>query len=167
MAKYQSISYRKPKDLKHTLQRLSKYFANSKRELFAAGFLALLEGMIMPSGTYALKTIVNEIILPMDIEALKRALLLLGFAYAIAFLAICIYPQLAAKAAQRIVYEIRVDLFKHIETLPLSYFDTHRYGDLMSGFSNDMETITEAINNSFTTMATPHLTQNFIIPRLN
>lgn len=152
MAKYQSISYHKPKDLKHTLQRLSKYFANSKGELFIAASLALLEGMIMPSGTYALKTIINEIILPMDIEALKRALLLLGFAYAIAFLAICIYPQLAAKAAQRIVYEIRVDLFKHIETLPLSYFDTHRNGDLMSGFSNDMETITEAINNSFTTI---------------
>ena len=49
------------------------------------------------------------------------------------------------------VSEIRSDLFRHTQDLPLSYFDAHTHGELMSRFTNDVDTLTEALNNSFAT----------------
>ena len=55
-------------------------------------------------------------------------------------------------AAQRIVFDIRRDLLAHIQTLPLSWFDSRRSGDIMSFFTNDVDTVSEALNNSFANM---------------
>ena len=59
------------------------------------------------------------------------------------------YSQLMVRAAQKILREIRRDLFAHLQTLPLQFFDTHRKGDLMSLFTNDVDTVSDALNNSF------------------
>lgn len=59
------------------------------------------------------------------------------------------YTQLMVRAAQKILQDIRRDLFAHLQTLPLHYFDTNRKGDLMSLFTNDVDTISDALNNSF------------------
>ena len=53
------------------------------------------------------------------------------------------------RAAQRVVLDVRRDLFAHIERLPLSFFDRARHGDVMSYFTNDVDTVSEALNNSF------------------
>ena len=53
------------------------------------------------------------------------------------------------KAAQKVLYDIRRDLFAHLQTLPLRFFDTRRHGDVMSYFTNDVDTIADALNNSF------------------
>ena len=53
------------------------------------------------------------------------------------------------KASQRILFDIRRDLFSHIQTLPLKFFDTNGHGDIMSLFTNDIDTISDALNNSF------------------
>ena len=53
------------------------------------------------------------------------------------------------KAAQRVLFDIRRDLFSHLQTLPLRFFDTRRHGDVMSYFTNDVDTISDALNNSF------------------
>ena len=53
------------------------------------------------------------------------------------------------RAAQKVLREIRRDLFAHLQTLPLQFFDTHRKGDLMSLFTNDVDTVSDALNNSF------------------
>ena len=59
------------------------------------------------------------------------------------------YTQTMVVAAQKIIYEIRRDLFNHIQSLPLKYFDTRTHGDIMSRFTNDVDTISDAFNNSF------------------
>ena len=59
------------------------------------------------------------------------------------------YTQLMVRAAQKILQDIRRDLFAHLQTLPLHYFDTNRKGDLMSLFTTDVDTISDALNNSF------------------
>ena len=59
------------------------------------------------------------------------------------------YTQLMVRAAQKVLQEIRQDLFAHLQTQPLQYFDTHRNSDLMSLFTNDVDTISDALNNSF------------------
>ena len=62
------------------------------------------------------------------------------------------YTQTMVRAAQRVVFDIRRDLLGHIETLPLSWFDRTRNGDVMSYFTNDVDTISEALNNGFANM---------------
>ena len=59
------------------------------------------------------------------------------------------YNQLMIRSAQKVVKEIRRDLFAHVQKLPLKYFDTHTHGELMSRFTNDVDTVQEAMNNSF------------------
>ena len=59
------------------------------------------------------------------------------------------YTQVMVHAAQKVLVDIRRDLFAHLQKLPLSYFDTHNRGDIMSYFTNDVDTVAEAMNNSF------------------
>ena len=59
------------------------------------------------------------------------------------------YTQTMVKAAQQVVFDIRRDLFEHVQTLPLQFFDSRRHGDIMSLFTNDIDTMADALNNSF------------------
>ena len=59
------------------------------------------------------------------------------------------YTQIMVRAAQKVLCDIRRDLFAHLQTLPLRFFDTRRHGDVMSYFTNDVDTISDALNNSF------------------
>ena len=72
-----------------------------------------------------------------------------AFVYLIGALSTLGYTQLMVRTAQRITQEIRSDLFAHLQTMPLNFFDTNRKGDLMSLFTNDVDTISDALNNSF------------------
>lgn len=56
------------------------------------------------------------------------------------------YNRLMAKAAQQIILEIRSDLFCHVQTLPLKFFDSRTHGELMSNFTNDIVTLADALN---------------------
>ena len=62
------------------------------------------------------------------------------------------YTQLMAVAAQKVVQDIRRDLFHIMQKLPLQFFDTHSHGELMSRFTNDVDTVSDALNNSFAMM---------------
>jgi len=59
------------------------------------------------------------------------------------------YTQIMVRAAQKVLFDIRRDLFSHMQTLPLRFFDSRRHGDVMSYFTNDVDTIADALNNSF------------------
>lgn len=59
------------------------------------------------------------------------------------------YNRLMVKTSQKVIQEIRKDLFNHTQKLPLKYFDAHTHGELMSRFTNDVDTVQEAMNNSF------------------
>ena len=69
--------------------------------------------------------------------------------YAAGVLAAFGYTQTMVKAAQQVVFDIRRDLFEHVQTLPLQFFDSRRHGDIMSLFTNDIDTMADALNNSF------------------
>ena len=62
------------------------------------------------------------------------------------------YTQIMVRAAQKVVFDMRRDLFAHMEHLPLSWFDRTRTGDAMSFFTNDVDTVSEALNNGFAAM---------------
>lgn len=148
MAKY--VGYKKPKNTKKTLFRLIAYMGHYKFSMLLVGILVVIGSLAGVMGTYMLKPVINEYIIPQDIPGLIGAITLLGFIYLAGATATLFYNRLMVKTSQKIVKEIRKDLFNHTQTLPLSYFDSHTHGDLMSHFTNDVDTIAEALNNSFT-----------------
>ena len=100
-------------------------------------------------GTYLLKPVINKFILPGDKEGLLLAVGGMAVMYICGALATLGYNQLMIRSAQKVVKEIRRDLFAHVQKLPLKYFDAHTHGELMSRFTNDVDTVQEAMNNSF------------------
>ena len=69
--------------------------------------------------------------------------------YIAGVLAALLYTQIMARASQDVVYDIRKDLFSHMQTLPLKTFDSRQHGDIMSYYTNDIDTISDALSNSF------------------
>ncbi|MFR2856388.1 ABC transporter ATP-binding protein [Hungatella sp.] len=156
MAKY--IGYKKPRNTKRTLLRLISYMGRHKFSMFVVGILVIVSSLASVFGTYMLKPIINQYIIPKDIPGLVKALLFMGILYAVGASATLGYNRLMVKTSQKIVKEIRKDLFNHTQTLPLAYFDAHTHGELMSHFTNDVDTIAEALNNSFTLLIQSFIT---------
>ncbi|XAY17482.1 ABC transporter ATP-binding protein [Bengtsoniella intestinalis] len=109
-------------------------------------------------GSYLLKPAINDYIIPGDFEGLAQTLLLMGGLYLTAALLTFLYTRLMVYIGQNAVANIRRDLFEKMQTLPLRYFDTHPHGDLMSRFTNDIDTVSEALNNSFASFLSCGLT---------
>lgn len=147
-----TMNYKKPKDTKKTLKRLLGYLGVHKIAVAIVAILVTVSSVASIFGTYLLKPVVNRYILPGDVEGLARMLFFMGVMYAVGVLATYGYGQIMARTGQQVVSEIREDLFRHTQGLPLSYFDGHTHGELMSRFTNDVDTISEALNNSFTTL---------------
>ncbi|WP_270812908.1 ABC transporter ATP-binding protein [Hungatella effluvii] len=156
MAKY--IGYKKPRNTKRTLLRLISYMGRHKISMFVVGILVIVSSLASVFGTYMLKPIINQYIIPKDIPGLVKALLFMGILYAVGASATLGYNRLMVKTSQKIVKEIRKDIFNHTQTLPLAYFDAHTHGELMSHFTNDVDTIAEALNNSFTLLIQSFIT---------
>ena len=148
MARY--VGYKKPKNTKKTVLRLMHYLGAHKILLFLVALLTAIGSLANIMGTYLLKPVVNNYILPGDIPGLLKMVLLMGLMYLAGVLATLGYNQLMVRMAQKVVSEIRHDLFIHTQSLPLSYFDAHTHGELMSRFTSDADTISEALNSSFT-----------------
>lgn len=140
---------KRPKNLKRTVLKLMGYMGNHKFLFLLVAVLVSVSASAGLVGTYMLKPIVNQYIVPGDVEGLFRAVVFTGLIYLCGVAAAYGYTQTMVVAAQKIIYEIRRDLFNHIQSLPLKYFDTRTHGDIMSRFTNDVDTISDAFNNSF------------------
>lgn len=138
----------RPADLKRTVRRLLSYMGHAKFSLLAVGVLASIAAIASLAGTYMVRPIVNGLATGGE-ELLTRQVIFTAAIYAAGVLSALGYSQIMVRAAQRVVSEIRRDLFAHIQMLPLSYFDSTRSGDIMSFFTNDVDTVSEALNNSF------------------
>ena len=156
MARYNG--YARPKDSAKTMKRLLHYMGIYKWSVLLVGLLVCVSSLANLLGTYMLKPVINTYILPGDIPGLIRTIILMALMYGAGAFATLGYNQLMVITCQKIVGRIRRDLFEHTQKLPLSYFDAHTHGELMSRFTNDVDTLTEALNNSFTL-----LIQSFIV----
>lgn len=152
------MRHEKPKDLKKTLKFISRYLKKNRMALVAVVVLVMISSLANIFGVYLFKPAINRYILPGNIPGLLRMLALMGILYLAGVLSSYGYTQLMVKIAQKIVLEIRGDLFRKVQTLPLSFFDKNTHGELMSRFTNDIDTISDAMNNSFTAVI-----QSFII----
>ena len=144
-----TTSYKRPKNTKKTLLQMFSYLGRHKKIMDAIAVLVAVSALANIYGTYLLKPVINTYVLQKDVPGLIRMILFMGVMYAVGALACYGYNQLMVHTSQTVVKEIRVDLFSHVQKLPLKYFDAHTHGELMSRFTNDVDTISEALNNSF------------------
>ena len=145
-----TMRHEKPKDIRKTVRFLWRYLRVHRLSLLIVTALVAVSALANVYGTYLLKPAVNQYILPGDIPGLIRMLGFMGAVYLAGAAATYFYSQLMVKIAQKIVSEIRGDLFNKIQQLPIRFFDAKTHGELMSRFTNDIDTISEALNNSFT-----------------
>lgn len=142
-------SYKKPNDLKHTVHILTMYLGKHKLSLLAVAIMVIISALANIYGTYLLKPIINDYIIPGDVDGFIRMLVFMAIMYGIGALCTFGYTQWMVKTAQTIVTEMRKDVFAKFQKLPIGYFDKRSHGDLMSRFTNDMDTLQDGLNNSF------------------
>lgn len=148
----------KPKNMKKTLRTLMKYIGRYKLLLLAVLLLIIVNSFAMISSIYFLKPIINKYILPGDFAGLAKMLLMLGSIFLLGVFAAYGYSRIMVHIAQHTITNIRRDLFNKMQELPIKYFDRNTHGDLMSLYTNDIDNIGEALNNSFTNILASGLT---------
>ncbi len=142
----------RPKNPKVTIRRLAGYLMEYKLQM-----LLVVLGIIGSSGasvasTYFLKPIINDYIVPFigrenpDLSAFASMLLVMAVIYLIGVGSGYLYKRLMVNISTGAMRKIRTDLFTHMQSLPIRYFDTHTHGELMSRYTNDTDTLREMIS---------------------
>ncbi|HIR57804.1 MAG TPA: ABC transporter ATP-binding protein [Candidatus Gallacutalibacter pullicola] len=142
------LSGKRPKNLRFTVESLLSYMGRHKLYFLAVAILVSVSASANLLGTYMIRPVVNSLSAG-NYSALVRGVILTAVIYGIGVLTAYGYTQTMVRAAQKVLLDIRRDLFAHLQTLPLRFFDTQRHGDIMSCFTNDVDTISDAMNNSF------------------
>ena len=156
MAKY--VGYKRPKDTKKTMKHFLTYLGHYKWAFFLVAILVFISAGAGICGTYLIKPLVNNFIVPGNMKGLLLAVIGMGVMYLCGALATLGYNRLMVHTSQKVVSEIRMDLFRHTQKLPLKYFDDNTRGEIMSHFTNDVDTVQEAMNNSFAMIIQSFLT---------
>ena len=105
-------------------------------------------------GTWFMQTLIDSYILPLigqadpDFSGLLHAIMRVAFFYLIGALASYIYTRIMVNVSQGTLKNLRDDMFTHMEELPIRYFDTHYHGDIMSTYTNDIDTLRQMISQS-------------------
>ena len=134
--------------MQHTLRIFVSYLGRHKFMLLTVSILVTISALANLLGTYMIRPVVNNLANG-DLHLLAIGVLVAAGIFVTGALAAWGYSQTMVKAAQQVVFDIRRDLFAHMQTLPLRFFDEKRHGDIMSLFTNDIDTIADALNNSF------------------
>lgn len=150
----------KPKNMKKTLGNLLKYVGKHKALLFLVMILVIISSFAMVANSYFLKPLINNYIIPGNFKGLAKMLIFLGSIFLTGVVASYGYARIMVHISQKTISQIRNDLFNKMQSLPLKYFDRNTHGDLMSLYTNDIDNIGEALNNSFTNIISSSL--NFI-----
>ena len=144
----------RPKDLKASVERLFRYIAGEKVLIGTAIFCSLLYTVTSLAASYLLRPIINRFIyydadssdLAARISGLAGWLCLLAVIYSVSVVTQWLQQRLMLQASQRTLVRMRSELFDRLQSLPVRYFDTHAAGDIMSRFTNDIDTIGEMLN---------------------
>ena len=149
-----------------TAKRLLSYvFRGNYTARFVIVLISILITVAASVGSSLfIQTLIDKYITPLigsshpDFSGLALALLWMGLLYLAGIAAALVYSRVMVTIAQGILKVIRDDLFSHLQTLPIGYFDTHTHGDLMSRFTNDADTLRQFISQSLPQMLSSFLT---------
>ncbi len=137
-------------DAQGTLRRLWGYLRRYRSTLWLASIFVAINTLLTMLGPYLLGLAIDNYIIPGDLPGLARLCLLMIGVYATTSLATWAQTYLMAGVAQNTVRDLRNDLFEHLQTLSLRFFDTRAHGDLMSRLTNDIENVNTVLSESAT-----------------
>lgn len=142
-----------PKNRKATIRRLLAYLKDDRHKMAAAFFCIILNSAAMLAGSYMLRPIINTFIVPVDGSrgnpaGLLRSLTVMAAIFLIGVLANYTQAKIMLEVAQNALQNIRNDLFTRMQSLPIRFYDTNSNGDLMSRFTNDVDTIGQMLSNT-------------------
>jgi ATP-binding cassette subfamily B protein len=140
----------KARDPRGTLRRLATYLAGYRWALAGVVLLVLLSGACDLAAPYLTGRAIDQFISVRDAQGLLRLVLALVGLYALSWLAQTAQSVIMARIAQRAMRNLRRELFEHLQTLSLAYFDRHPHGDLMSRLTNDMTALTQVLAQNVT-----------------
>ena len=141
-----------------TIKRLFSYMTGYKLQLFFVVICILLSAAASAASSLFLKTLIDNYIVPLLGQAhpayteLFHAIVLIGSFYLIGVLSTLFYNRAMVIIGQGTLKKIRDTMFRHMQSLPIRYFDTHTHGDVMSHYTNDTDTLRQAISQSLPQM---------------
>ncbi|MDT8860898.1 ABC transporter ATP-binding protein/permease [Alkalihalobacillus sp. MEB130] len=138
----------KPKDWKSTIKRIWSYLSVHKIYFFLVVLMIVLSSMLSLLGPFLVGMAIDEFIVHHNVSGLLQLLIFLLFIYIFYSLSIWLQNFWMVGIAQKTVYAIRMQLFKQLQKLPISYLDKRQHGELMSRLTNDMENVSTTLNSS-------------------
>ncbi len=142
-----------PKNSKATVKRLLSYLNEDKPKMALAFFCVIVNTLASLAGSYMLRPIINTYIAPVDgsrgdIAGLAKALMVLAAVYGAGVVANYAQAKVMLTVAQNALFKIRIDLFNKMQELPVRFYDTNNNGDLMSRYTNDVDTVGQMLSNT-------------------
>ena len=145
---------RKAKNPKQTIARLLSYLGAYKKTLIVVVICIVLNAIAQATSSASLGLLVDNYILPMlgqtnpDFGPLMGFLLMLAGIYLVGIISAFLYNFLMVRVGQGTQKNIRDQMFTHMQTLPIRYFDTHPAGDVMSRYTSDIDTLRQMLSQS-------------------
>lgn len=149
---------------KKTLKRLMSYVMQYKVRFFFVFVCIIISAAANVASSLFIGTLIDDYIEPLLLEAqpvytgLLKAILGMAVIFVIGIIATLMYNRIMVTVAQGVLKKIRDEMFEHMQTLPVRYFDTHTHGDVMSYYTNDTDTLRQAIAQSIPQMISSAMT---------
>ena len=138
-----------------SLARLLKYMIKvNKLSMLFVVICIFISAFAQMQGMVFIQSLVDDYITPMlrngsnDFSGLAEALIKVGVLYGVGIVSSFIYSRIMVNVTQGTMTRLRTDLFSNMEKLPIKYFDTHQHGDIMSVYTNDIDTMRQLISQS-------------------
>jgi len=145
----------KPENLGKTIKRLMSYITGRYRALFIVVLVCILINAVTGViSTLFIRSLIDDYIAPLllsdspDFSGLLQAILTIGAICLAGVLALLFYSRFMVTIAQGVLKRVRDEMFAHMQTLPVKYFDSHTHGDIMSHYTNDTDTLRQMISQS-------------------
>lgn len=139
----------------NTLKRLLKYAISDYKAQFVVVIISIIiSATASVIGIQFIQTLIDEYITPLignqnpNYSSLLQAILMMGLVYLIGITGTYIYNRLMLNITQGTLKKIRTEMFEHMQKLPIGYFDSHSHGETMSTYTNDVDTLREALSQS-------------------
>ena len=141
----------KPQDVGRTVRRLMSYVARYRLRLMLVVLCIILSAVASVLSSTFIGVLIDDYISPLLLQAnpvftgLARALGVMVCVYVVGMISGYFYNRLMVTVAQGVLKDVRDEMFAHMQTLPIRYFDTHSHGEVMSHFTNDTDTLRQMI----------------------
>lgn len=139
----------KPQDAGRTIRRLFSYIGKDKWKLVVFVICIIVYTVASLAGSYLLRPVINNLVSEDGSrETLFRSLVTMGCVFAVGIVAQYLQSRIIISVSQNALKKLRDDLFRKIGKLPVRFYDTNNHGDIMSRFTNDVDTVGEMLNNT-------------------